>query len=179
MLVSKEIADKLKTNTLYNTVALHSPDGSFEDITGESIVLDSFSLENEIVEKELKFGGCIASEMSVKLIDYDCSALIGKTVQVIITATYLEPELYPSDDLYPSNTLICPAETGTVECPVFYGKIQSAQRDKKNSVTSSKSQPMTLFMICQRWICLCGLEAKRTMVMRTIKKTIILRAFIQ
>ena len=59
MLVSKEIADKLKTNTLYNTVALHSPDGSFEDITGESIVLDSFSLENEIVEKELKFGGCI------------------------------------------------------------------------------------------------------------------------
>lgn len=131
MLVSKEIADKLKTNTLYNTVALHSPDGSFEDITGESIVLDSFSLENEIVEKELKFGGCIASEMSVKLIDYDCSALIGKTVQVIITATYLEPELYPSDDLYPSNALICPAETGTVECPVFYGKIQSAQRDKK------------------------------------------------
>ena len=131
MLVSKEIADKLKTNTLYNTVALHSPDGSFEDITGESIVLDSFSLENEIVEKELKFGGCIASEMSVKLIDYDCSALIGKTVQVIITATYLEPELYPSDDLYPSNTLICPAETGMVECPVFYGKIQSAQRDKK------------------------------------------------
>lgn len=131
MLVSKEIADKLKTNTLYNTVALHSPDGSFEDITGESIVLDSFSLENEIVEKELKFGGCIASEMSVKLIDYDCSALIGKTVQVIITATYLESELYPSDDLYPSNTLICPAETGTVECPVFYGKIQSAQRDKK------------------------------------------------
>ena len=114
MLVSKEIADKLKTNTLYNTVALHSPDGSFEDITGESIVLDSFSLENEIVEKELKFGGCIASEMSVKLIDYDCSALIGKTVQVIITATYLESELYPSDDLYPSNTLICPAETGTV-----------------------------------------------------------------
>lgn len=69
--------------------------------------------------------------MSVKLIDYDCSALIGKTVQVIITATYLESELYPSDDLYPSNTLICPAETGTVECPVFYGKIQSAQRDKK------------------------------------------------
>lgn len=184
MLVSKEIADKLKTNTLYNTVALHSPDGSFEDITGESIVLDSFSLENEIVEKELKFGGCIASEMSVKLIDYDCSALIGKAVQVIITATYLESELYPSDDLYPSNTLICPAETGTVECPVFYGKIQSAQRDK-NSVTSSKSQPMTLFMICQRWICLCGLQAKRTrtavllMVMRTIKKTIILRAFIQ
>ena len=114
MLVSNEIADKLKTNTLYNTVALHSPDGSFEDITGESIVLDSFSLENEIVEKELKFGGCIASEMSVKLIDYDCSALIGKTVQVIITATYLESELYPSDDLYPSNTLICPAETGTV-----------------------------------------------------------------
>lgn len=51
MLLSKEIADKLKTNTLYNTVALHSPDGSFEDITGESIVLDSFSLENEIVEK--------------------------------------------------------------------------------------------------------------------------------
>ena len=131
MLVSKEIADKLKTNTLYNTVALHSPDGSFEDITGESIVLDSFSLENEIVEKELKFGGCIASEMSVKLIDYDCSALIGKTVQVIIMATYLESELYPSDDLYLSNALICPAETGTVECPVFYGKIQSAQRDKK------------------------------------------------
>lgn len=131
MLVSKEIADKLKTNTLYNTITLHSPDGSFEDITGESIVLDSFSLEKEIAEKELKFGGCIASEMSVKLIDYDCSVLIGKTVQVNITATYLEDELYPSDDLYPSNTLICPAETGTVECPIFYGKIQSAQRDKK------------------------------------------------
>nr|WP_302857587.1 hypothetical protein [uncultured Ruminococcus sp.] len=131
MLVSKAIADKLKTNTLYNTITLHSPDGSFEDITGESIVLDSFSLENEIVEKELKFGGCIASEMSVKLIDYDCSALIGKTVQVILTATYLEDELYPSDDLYPSKTLILPSETGMVECPVFYGKIQSAQRDKK------------------------------------------------
>ena len=131
MLVSKAIADKLKTNTLYNTITLHSPDGSFEDITGESIVLDSFSLEQEITEKELKFGGCIASEMSVKLIDYDCSALIGKTVQVTIRATYLESELYPSDDLYPSKTLILPAETGTVECPVFYGKIQSAQRDKK------------------------------------------------
>lgn len=131
MLVSKAIADKLKTNTLYNTITLHSPDGSFEDITGESIVLDSFSLEQEITEKELKFGGCIASEMSVKLIDYDCSALIGKTVQVIITATYLESELYPSDDLYPSKTLILPAETGMVECPAFYGKIQSAQRDKK------------------------------------------------
>lgn len=131
MLVSKAIADKLKTNTLYNTITLHSPDGSFEDITGESIVLDSFSLEQEITEKELKFGGCIASEMSVKLIDYDCSALIGKTVQVIIMATYLESELYPSDDLYPSKTLILPAETGTVECPIFYGKIQSAQRDKK------------------------------------------------
>lgn len=131
MLVSKAIADKLKTNTLYNTITLHSPDGSFDDITGESIVLDSFSLEQEITEKELKFGGCIASEMSVKLIDYDCSALIGKTVQAIITATYLEPELYPSNDLYPSKTLILPAETGTVECPIFYGKIQSAQRDKK------------------------------------------------
>lgn len=131
MLVSKAIANKLKTNTLYNTITLHSPDGSFEDITGESIVLDSFSLEQEITEKELKFGGCIASEMSVKLIDYDCSVLIGKTVQVIIKATYLEDELYPSDDLYPSKTLILPAETGTVECPIFYGKIQSAQRDKK------------------------------------------------
>lgn len=131
MLVSKAIANKLKTNTLYNTITLHSPDGSFEDITGESIVLDSFSLEKEIAEKELEFGGCIASEMSVKLIDYDCSALIGKTVQVIITATYLEAELYPSDDLYPSNTCTLPAETGTVDCPIFYGKIQSAQRDKK------------------------------------------------
>lgn len=132
MLVSKSVADKLKTNTLYNTIRLHSPDGGFDDITGENIVLDSFSLEQEITEKELKFGGCIASEMSVKLIDYDCSKLIGKTVQVIITATYLESELYPSDDLYPSKTLILPAETGTVECPIFYGKIQSAQRDKKN-----------------------------------------------
>lgn len=132
MLVSKAIANKLKTNTLYNTITLHSPNGSFEDITGENIVLDSFSLEKEIAEKELKFGGCIASEMSVKLIDYDCSKLIGKTVQVIITAIYLESELYPSDDLYPSKTLVLPAETGTVECPIFYGKVQSAQRDKKN-----------------------------------------------
>lgn len=132
MLVSKSVADKLKTNTLYNTIRLHSPDSGFDDITGENIVLDSFSLEQEITEKELKFGGCIASEMSVKLIDYDCSKLIGKTVQVIITATYLESELYPSDDLYPSKTLILPAETGTVECPIFYGKVQSAQRDKKN-----------------------------------------------
>ena len=132
MLVSKSVADKLKTNTLYNTIRLHSPDSGFDDIMGENIVLDSFSLEQEITEKELKFGGCIASEMSVKLIDYDCSKLIGKTVQVIITATYLESELYPSDDLYPSKTLILPAETGTVECPIFYGKVQSAQRDKKN-----------------------------------------------
>ena len=52
-------------------------------------------------------------------------------MQVILTATYLEDELYPSDDLYPSKTLILPSETGMVECPVFYGKIQSAQRDKK------------------------------------------------
>ncbi len=51
MLVSKAIADKLKTNTLYNTVALHSPDGSFEDITGESIVLDSFRLKMKSLKK--------------------------------------------------------------------------------------------------------------------------------
>ncbi len=144
MLITQKLADKLKTNTLYNSIKLHSVDGDFTDIVEKNIVLNSFELEQEIMGNELKFGGCVAAQMSIKLINYNCSTLIGKRVQVKIVTTYLNDELYPSNTLFPSPNVKIPAITSTVETPIFFGCFESAEKDKKirNITTMTAYDPL-------------------------------------
>lgn len=133
MLVSSSVAERLLSeDVLYNAVTLHFPlNSNISDITSANIVLSSLELDKQLMDgSDFKFGGCVASEMKIKLVNYkNFAALEGETVQAIIN-TSLASDLYPSDTLYPSATLY--PNVGVINTPIFYGKIESLERDVKN-----------------------------------------------
>ncbi|MCH5297804.1 MAG: hypothetical protein J1E85_09050 [Ruminococcus sp.] len=104
----------------------------------ENMISESMILKQSICdESDLKFGGCIASEFNIDLIDTESKVfsnnLVGKWIYVNLKQTFTTNDLlYPKNTLYPSlkrrpgNT-----ESSKTWC-LFWGFIDSAQRDQNN-----------------------------------------------
>ena len=106
-------------------------------ITSDNIVSESLNLKQSICDNEaLTFGGCIASELSIKLLNTAerqfTTELTGRWINVQITQYYAEPDdiVYPSATLYPSNTLYPGTQVRNKSFYVFSGYIDSATIDK-------------------------------------------------
>ena len=106
-------------------------------ITSDNIVSESLNLRQSICDNEaLTFGGCIASELSIKLLNTAerqfTTELTGRWINVQITQYYAEPDdiVYPSATLYPSNTLYPGTQVRNKAFYVFSGYIDSATIDK-------------------------------------------------
>lgn len=95
-------------NLIENTLTIIFPDGDFEDITEANIASESMSLKQSICdESKLRFGGCIASEFDIDLVnsaDRTFTAdLVGKWISVKLTQRFHSGEnLLPSEKLFPS-----------------------------------------------------------------------------
>lgn len=106
-------------------------------ITSDNIVSESLNLKQSICDNEaLTFGGCIASELSIKLLNTAerqfVEELTGRWINVQITQFYAEPDdvVYPSGTLYPSNTLYPGTQLRNKPFYIFSGYIDSATIDK-------------------------------------------------
>lgn len=111
------------------------------DITAENIVEESMKLTQSICDENyLKFGGCIASEFSIDLINTSdrvfTQSLIGRWISVkLIKHTISNRPVYPSSTLYPSNTLYPGYEPDETPYYIFSGFIKSAKlSENDNSV---------------------------------------------
>lgn len=123
----------LLRNTVNREIVIHFPDDEIEDITGDRIVSESMTLERSIIEgKELKFGGGIASQFTIKVIGIEID-LTDKNIEVSLRQT-VRPLLYPSEELFPSEDLFPCGGTDTYEWRLFTGRIDSALRQKNRAV---------------------------------------------
>lgn len=127
-------------NLIENTIEIFFPDEpDTPPVTQENIVSESMSLRQTICDGEqLRFGGCVASQFSIKLMNtaarqFD-DTLTGKWIAVKITQRYADPDVlvYPSDDLYPSDSLYPGRTTGEQVFWVFSGFIDSVPVDKND-----------------------------------------------
>ena len=106
-------------------------------ITSDNIVTESMSLKQSICDEEaLTFGGCIASELSIKLLNTAqrqfTTELAGRWISVSITQYYADPEnvLTPSSTVYPASSLYPSTQMSSRLFYVFSGYIDSATIDK-------------------------------------------------
>lgn len=131
------IINNLVNNVLDITV-YDEQDVPYMTITEENIVNESMVLKQSICdENDLKFGGCIASEFNVDLINTENRAfsndLAGKSIRVVLKQTFTTDNwLYPKNNLYPSSNLY-PGKTNDskIWC-LFRGRIDSSKRDQNN-----------------------------------------------
>ena len=121
-----------------NILTISFPDGEYPDITEKNIASESMSLTQSICdESKLKFGGCIASEFDIDLVNSDdrifTTDLVGKWISVKLTQRFPSGEkLLPSAKLFLGTSLL-PGETvAAKEYYLFSGIIDSAKLDKNN-----------------------------------------------
>ena len=110
----------------------------YTTITEENMVSESMILKQSICdESDLKFGGCIASEFDIDLINTESRTfsnnLAGKFISVVLKQTFTTNNLlYPKSTLYPSKKL-CSGNTNSAKLwYLFRGYIDSAERDQNN-----------------------------------------------
>lgn len=120
-----------------NEIEISFPDNDEATITQANIVSESMTLKQSICDSaELRFGGCIASEFNIKLMNTPerqfSSQLVGKWISVKITQHYSDPDelIYPSGSLYPSDSLYPGYALGSQSFYIFSGFIDSAPVDK-------------------------------------------------
>ena len=120
-----------------NEIEISFPDNDEATITQANIVSESMTLKQSICDSaELRFGGCIASEFNIKLMNTPerqfSSQLVGKWISVKITQHYSDPDelIYPSGSLYPSDSLYPGYALGSQSFYIFSGYIDSAPVDK-------------------------------------------------
>lgn len=125
-------------NLIENTLTVSFPNGEYEDITEENIASESMSLKQSICdESKLKFGGCIAAEINIDIVNSIdrtfTNDLVGKWISVKLTQRFPSGEkLLPSAKLFLGTSLL-PGETVAIkEYYLFSGIIDSAKLDKNN-----------------------------------------------
>lgn len=123
-----------------NELIITFPDNDAEPITEENIAFESMSLKRSICDSEaLTFGGCIASEFSIDLINTDSRSfseglLIGKWISVKIIQHYNSAEnILPSRNKYPSDSFYPGVTEESEPFNFFSGFIDSAKQDKSDS----------------------------------------------
>lgn len=135
----KQHKNQILNELLDNTLSIHilSDNGlPVSTITEENIVAESMTLKQSIVDEEnFKFGGCIASEFDIQLIDGENKSfgenLVGKRILVTFSQEY-PIDLYPDPELYPANDLFPARNIQTQTWRLFVGTIDSAKRDKES-----------------------------------------------
>lgn len=108
------------------------------DITAVNIVEESMKLTQSINDENyLKFGGCIAAQFSIDLLNTDdrkfTDSLVGRWISVkLIERTNSENPLFPSNSLTPGAMLYPGDSFSTTEHYLFSGRIDSAPQSKED-----------------------------------------------
>lgn len=122
-----------------NTITITFPDNDESEITEANIVSESMRLRQSICDEAyLKFGGCIASEFSIDVMNTNerqfSVSLAEKWISVKIAQQYATDDpLLPSASLYPSSSLFPGMTTQTVDRYVFSGIIDNAVVSKTDN----------------------------------------------
>lgn len=122
----------------YNELIITFPDGDEQDITEDNIVSESMRLTQSICDEDyLKFGGCIASEFRIDLLNTNersfTQKLAGRWISVkLIQHTISGRSIYPSSSLYPSSDLFPGYERVETVHYIFSGFIESAKLSENN-----------------------------------------------
>lgn len=133
------IINYLQRNEIVITFTDNADEGTttIADITSDNIVTESMSLKQSICDEEaLTFGGCIASELNIKLLNTAerqfTTELAGRWISVSITQYYADPEnvLTPSSAVYPASNVYPGTQVSSHQFYVFSGYIDSATIDK-------------------------------------------------
>lgn len=117
----------------YNELIITFPDGDEQDITEENIVSESMRLTQTICDEDyLKFGGCIASEFRIDLLNTNersfTQELAGRWISVkLIQHKISDRPVFPSRSLYPSSDLFPGYERDETVHYIFSGFIESAK----------------------------------------------------
>ena len=121
---------------IYNRVTISFPDNDETAITESNILSESLSVRQSVCDSsELRFGGCIASQFRVDLLNTEdrqfSAQLTGKWISVKISQLCATDNvLYPRADRYPSATLFLGRLNQTYDYYVFSGFIDSAKLSK-------------------------------------------------
>ena len=108
------------------------------DITADNIVEESMKLTQSINDENyLKFGGCIAAQFSIDLLNTDnrkfTDSLVGRWISVkLIERTDSENPLLPSSELTPGAMVYPGNEFNSNVHYLFSGKIGSAPQSKED-----------------------------------------------
>lgn len=128
--------DNVLSITVYNDMEI-----PYMTITEENMVSESMVLKQSICDdSDLKFGGCIASEFEIDLINTEnktfSNDLVGKRISVVLKQTFTTDDLlYPKSSLYPSDDLYPGDKSNSKLWYLFRGYIDSAERDQNNKNT--------------------------------------------
>jgi hypothetical protein len=108
------------------------------DITADNIVEESMKLTQSINDENyLKFGGCIAAQFSIDLLNTDnrkfTDSLVGRWISVkLIERTDSENPLLPSSELTPGAMVYPGNEFNSNVHYLFSGRIDSAPQSKED-----------------------------------------------
>lgn len=138
--MTEETKQNIINNSVDNTLIIYFSDMT-PAITENNIASESMTLTQSICdEAKLKFGGCIASEFSVDIINtvnrtFSVDDLVGKEIYAVLTMKYIDVSpIYPESQLYPSSNKILPGgRVKTIDFTIFRGRISSAKLDENNS----------------------------------------------
>lgn len=131
------LKQQIINNLISNKLEIVFPDGEFSTITETNIESESMSLKQSICDdSKLKFGGCIASEFKIDLLNtvdrvLNVSKLVGCWIVVKLTQTFPSGSpILPSSSLYPSDTLYPGEAVTTQSWYLFSGMIDKAEVNK-------------------------------------------------
>lgn len=139
----KALKDKIINELIDSTLTISFINNDGEDITEDNIVSESMTLKQSICDEDrLKFGGCIASEFKIQLLNtedrvFNTTSLKNKWIKVVLTHSFPTGEaLTPSSALYPSENLYPGEVIDSHSWVLFIGYIDSAvaQKDDKNII---------------------------------------------
>lgn len=142
--LSSSVKEKIVNNHVENILTLqlidvvNGTETVVDTITEENIVSESMTLKQSICDGDaFKYGGCIASEFDIQLLNteskqFEQGSLTGKYLRAVLTQTYSNGWLYPSQSLYPSPNLYPGEQLDSVSIVLFFGKIDSAKRSESD-----------------------------------------------
>ena len=99
-------------------------------VISESLVLKSSIMD----ESSFVLGGCVASQLTLKMIGVTPSAVLGKTIEIYVKQGCARGSVFPSDDFLPSSEAAPLGSVVTFEYQLFSGIINSAARQKNRAV---------------------------------------------
>lgn len=133
------LKQQIINNLISNKLEIVFPDGEFSTITETNIESESMSLKQSICdENKLKFGGCIASELKITLLNttsrtFTPSKLKGCWIRIKLTQTYPnKSQLLPAKYNYPATNMYPDRKVLTQAWTLFNGIIDSATVDKND-----------------------------------------------